>query len=29
MELLRRQARIGGAIVIAGFILVVMGFLIS
>jgi hypothetical protein len=29
MELLRRQARIGGAIVIAGFILVILGFLIS
>ena len=29
MELLRRQARIGGAIVIAGFILVVLGFLIT
>lgn len=29
MELLRRQARIGGAIVIVGFILVVLGFLIS
>jgi uncharacterized membrane protein len=29
MELLRRQARIGGAIVIAGFILIVLGFLIT
>jgi hypothetical protein len=29
MELLRGQARIGGAIVIAGFILIVLGFLIT
>ena len=28
MELLRRQARIGGAIAIAGFVLVFLGFLI-
>ncbi len=29
MELLRRQARFGGAIALAGFVLVVLGFLIS
>jgi hypothetical protein len=29
MELLRRQARIGGAIAIAGFVLVVLGFFIG
>jgi hypothetical protein len=28
MELLRRQARVGGAIAIAGFVLVFLGFLI-
>ena len=28
MEILRRQARIGGAIVIVGFVLVFLGFLI-
>ena len=28
MELLRRQARVGAAIAIAGFVLVVLGFLI-
>jgi hypothetical protein len=28
MELLRRQARIGGAIAVAGFVLVFLGFLI-
>ena len=28
MELLRRQAQIGGAIVIAGFVLVFVGFLV-
>ncbi len=29
MELLRRQARTGGAIVVAGFILIVLGFLLG